>query len=66
LQWARATDRAQVYLLSELSTEVAEELFTTPLESPTQVQKLLRNGGTCVLLDDAHKTMAATPSLNSL
>jgi hypothetical protein len=44
--------------MSALPTEVAEELFTTPLENPRQVQRLLESNGTCVFLPDAHKTLA--------
>src|SRR5262249_42729068 len=32
-QWAAAVDKAHVYLLSGLPEEVAEDLFTTPLEN---------------------------------
>jgi hypothetical protein len=54
--WASAAQRAKLYLLSRLPIEVAEELFTTPLENVGQAQRLLK--GTTVVLPDAHQTMA--------
>jgi nickel-dependent lactate racemase len=56
--WAGAARQAQVYLLSGLPQETAEELFTTPLEHAGQVQRLLDAEGTCLVLEDAHKVMA--------
>jgi nickel-dependent lactate racemase len=56
--WAGAARQARVYLLSGLPGETAEELFTTPLEHAGQVQRLLGAGGSCLFLDDAHKTLA--------
>jgi nickel-dependent lactate racemase len=56
--WADAARRARVYLLSGLPGETAEELFTTPLEHAGQVQRLLASGGSCLFLQDAHKTLA--------
>lgn len=57
-QWASAANKAQVYLLSGLAVEVAEELFATPLDRATQVEKLLGGSGACLFLPDGHKTMA--------
>jgi SAM-dependent methyltransferase len=54
--WASAAEQAHLYLLSRLDAEVAEELFTTPLEHAGQVQKLV--GRRCLVLPDAHRTMA--------
>jgi len=56
-QWLSAAQRAKIYLLSRLPAETAEELFTTPLERPNQVQRLLDQGGTCIFIPDANKTM---------
>jgi nickel-dependent lactate racemase len=56
-QWARAADRAKVYLLSGLDVDVAEELFATPLDHPGQVQRLLDAEGSCLILPDAHKSL---------
>jgi nickel-dependent lactate racemase len=57
-QWASAARRANLYLLSELPTETAEELFVTPLEHAAQVQRLIGSSASCLLLADAHKTLA--------
>jgi len=56
-QWASAAEHATIYLLSQLPSDVAEELFTVPLEHPSQVQRLLREGK-CLFVEDAHKTLA--------
>jgi nickel-dependent lactate racemase len=57
-QWASAAQQATVYLLSGLPREVAEELFTTPLDHAGQAQRLLNGPGSCLFLEDAHKIMA--------
>jgi len=57
-QWASAALKAQIYLLSKLPVDTAEELFTTPLEKASQVERLLGTGGACLFLADGHKTMA--------
>lgn len=57
--WANAAQKAQVYLLSGLEGETAEELFTIPLDNAGQVQRLLGEGSV-LYLADAHKTMAVT------
>jgi nickel-dependent lactate racemase len=56
-QWLHAVRTAHVYLLSELSPDTAEGLFTTPMELAQQVQRLIDGGETCVFLPDAHKLM---------
>lgn len=56
--WASAAQHAQLVLLSELSAETTEELFATALEHAGQVQRLLRDGGAVIILNDAHKTLA--------
>jgi nickel-dependent lactate racemase len=56
--WASAAERAAIYLLSALSSEVAEELFAIPLDHSGQVQRLLDAAGSCLFLPDAHKTLA--------
>lgn len=57
-QWATAANQARLYLLSGLPSDVAEELFTVPLQHAEQAQKLLASDATCALLPDAHKTLA--------
>jgi nickel-dependent lactate racemase len=55
--WLKSVRKAHVYLLSGLSPETAEGLFTTPLEHARQVRRLIDAGGSCVVLPDAHKLM---------
>lgn len=58
-QWAWGLQQAaSVYLLSGLPAETAEELFTTPLEHAEQVQKLIDAAASCLILPDAHRTLA--------
>ncbi len=58
LGWASAALQARLYLLSGLSSDVAEELFTIPLEHAGQAQRLLTDQASCILLPDAHRTLA--------
>jgi hypothetical protein len=60
--WASAARDARLYLLSGLPTEVAEELFTTPLQMASEVQRLVGNNSSVLLLPDAHKTLAVVES----
>jgi nickel-dependent lactate racemase len=56
--WATAAEHAKLYLLTGLSHEVTEELFAIPLQHAQQAQKLLTDRATCLLLPDAHRTLA--------
>jgi hypothetical protein len=56
--WASAAARARLYLLSGLEPEIVEELFATPLDNAGQAQRLLAGAASCLVLEDAHKTMA--------
>jgi hypothetical protein len=56
-QWANAAQQARINLLCEWPDEVVEDLFATPLQHAGQVQRLLA-AGLCLLLPDAHKTLA--------
>ncbi len=56
--WASAADRAKLVLLSALPGAIVEEMFVTPLDSPNQVHRLLGTEATCLVLPDAHKTLA--------
>lgn len=57
--WASAAEKAKVYLLSGLPGATAEELFATPLDKVSQIERLLAaDHQTCLVLPDAHKTMA--------
>jgi hypothetical protein len=58
LQWVQAASRAHVYLLSDLPDETVEDLFATPLQHASQVQRLIDAGGSCLFLPDAHKALA--------
>ncbi len=58
--WASAAQRANLSLLSSMPADVVEDLFATPLESVNQAKRLLREG-TCLILPDAHKTLAVPP-----
>jgi nickel-dependent lactate racemase len=58
LQWATATEKAHVLLLSGLSAEAAEELFVTPMDRAAQAQRLLAGEQSCLVLPDAHKMLA--------
>lgn len=56
--WATAANQARLYLLSGLPGDVAEGLFTIPIQHAQQTQRLLTEQATCVLLPDAHRTLA--------
>jgi hypothetical protein len=60
-QWAHTVQQTTVYILSQLPGETAEELFTTPLEDASQLQRLLNVAGSYLILDDADKTLAVPP-----
>src|SRR5262249_53687416 len=57
-QWANAARDARIYLLSGLPADVAEELFAVPLDDLQQAIRMLNEKGSCLILDDAHKTLA--------
>src|SRR5262249_25489617 len=57
-QWAHASQQAGIYFLAGLPAEVVEELNAVPLDDPGQVQRLLTPEGSCIVLPDAHKTLA--------
>lgn len=52
-QLASAADWASVYLLSRLETTLVEELFCTPLESETELERLLNQVSECTILSAA-------------
>jgi hypothetical protein len=57
MQWAAAAGRARVYLLSGLPEATAEELFVSPMEDASQLQRLLREAGSYLLLEDADRAL---------
>ena len=52
-QCVEATDWARVYLLSQLDSDLVEDLFITPLEHPDEVTRLLEQPGQCVIVENA-------------
>jgi nickel-dependent lactate racemase len=56
-QWSCAAEQANIFMLSSLEPDVAEELFTTPLKDAGQAQHLLE-GSKVLFLEDAHKSIA--------
>jgi nickel-dependent lactate racemase len=58
--WASAARQARIYMLSDFSAEIAEELFAVPLDEVRQAQRLFDEPGTTIILNDSHKTMATT------
>ncbi len=63
MQWAAAAQRAQIYLLSGLPEATAEELFVTPMEHASQLQRLVRFPGSYLLLEDADKALPAVKAV---
>jgi nickel-dependent lactate racemase len=57
-QWAHASQQASLYVLSGLPAETVEGMFAVPLVDAGQVQRLVTGDGTCLVLPDAHKTLA--------
>jgi nickel-dependent lactate racemase len=57
-QLATAAQQARLFLLSDIPATTAEELFFTPLDQPEQVQRLLNDAESCLILPDAHRTLA--------
>ena len=56
--WTTAANQGRLYLMSGLAEEVAEELFTVPMQNARQAQRLLTPNASCILLPDAHRTLA--------
>src|SRR5207249_4952489 len=57
LLWAFAAKNHSLFLASGYPDDVAEELFTTPIHTPAEVQRLIDAGGNVLVIPDAHKTM---------
>ena len=55
-QIARAADWASVYLLSQLPSELVEELFMTPLEHEREATRLIAQCEGCLVFDGAQHT----------
>ncbi|MCI0380788.1 MAG: lactate racemase domain-containing protein [Gemmataceae bacterium] len=56
--WASAALEARLYLLSRLADEAVEELFATPLEKPGQITHLIDSAESCLVIPDAHRSLA--------
>jgi nickel-dependent lactate racemase len=54
-QWTCGLQHANVTLLSQLSPEVAEDLFVTPMDHPGQLERLTRQASSMLLIPDAHR-----------
>jgi len=52
-QCIEAVDWADVYLLSELPSDLVEDLFMIPLTNDKEVLRLLESGGTCAFVGSA-------------
>jgi nickel-dependent lactate racemase len=57
-QLAAAAQHAQLYLYSDLPAAQVEETFLVPLDQPGQVQRLIDQAASCLVLPDAHRTLA--------
>ncbi len=55
--WVYAAKSASLFLASGYPDDVAEGLFTTPIRTRSEAQRLIDTGGTVLLIPDAHKTM---------
>jgi hypothetical protein len=55
--WVFAAKNHSLFLASGYPDEVAEELFTTPIHTASEVQRLIESGGRVVVIADAHKMM---------
>lgn len=55
--WAFAAKQASLFLESGYPDEVAEELFTTPIHTVAEVQRLVDAADSVLVVPDAHKSM---------
>jgi hypothetical protein len=53
--WARAAATALLCVHGGWPAALVEELFATPLEDDTQVQRLVSAASACLVLEDAHR-----------
>ena len=60
-QIAAAADWATVYLLSQLPPQLVEELFMTPLESETEVSRLISACDGCIFISGAQHVYPEIP-----
>lgn len=55
--WLEAVQSTTLYMASQYPPEVVEDLFATPLASPEELQKLINQAKSVIIITDAHKTM---------
>ena len=55
--WVFAAKHHSLYLASGYPDDVMEELFTTPIRTASEVQRLIDGSGKVLVIPDAHKTM---------
>ncbi len=56
--WTTAAEQARLYLHSGLNADDVEDLFAVHVEHATQVRNLLTEDASCIVLSDAHRTLA--------
>lgn len=56
--WAFAARAAKLHLGPDWSRLLSEDLFATPLRSPTELEAMISNAATVAVLPDAHKLYA--------
>jgi len=63
-QWCFATGKVSVFLASGYPGDVAEELFTTPIRTPSEAQRLIDSAASVIVIPDAHKARVAVEPNN--
>ena len=54
--WCAAARHASLFLASRLPDDLVEEMFATPIHSPSEVQRLVESAGSAIVIPDAHKS----------
>ena len=54
--WCAAARHASLFLASRLPDDLVEEMFATPIQSPSEVQRLVESAGSVIAIPDAHKS----------
>lgn len=57
--WAFAAKKHSLFLASGFADDIAEELFTTPIHSASEAQRLIDSGNRVVVIPDANKMMVS-------
>lgn len=61
-QWLRAASQHRIVLWSGLTDDESESIFSTRLESPRQLQRLIDAADSSLFLPDAHQLLATVAS----